>query len=130
MAFDGKQVAAPGLVANSDLSGKQFYFVKLVGTNLVDVCSAVTDIPCGVLQDTPKAGQPANVCSFGVTKLITGAAISAGAVLGTTNAGKAAAYVAGTDTTKYLVGQALTSTGAANGILTAFVNCVNPARGA
>jgi hypothetical protein len=43
-----------------------------------------------------------------VTKIVAGAAIGEGALVGTTSAGKAVALVAGTDTTKYVVGTLLT----------------------
>ena len=61
MAYEGPQIKLPGLTANADLSAKQYYYVKLVGAGLVDVCSAVTDIPIGVLQNNPVSGMPAEV---------------------------------------------------------------------
>lgn len=130
MAYEGPQIKLPGLTANADLSAKQFYYVKLAGAGLVDVCSAVTDIPIGVLQNTPASGMPAEVCALGETKIVTAAATAAGAEIGTSANGRAAAYVPGTDTTKRITGQMVTATGAANGIGTAVVNCINPARGA
>jgi hypothetical protein len=37
--------------------------------------------------------------------------------------------VAGTDTTKYIVGQVTVASGAANGIASALIDCASPARG-
>lgn len=130
MAYEGAQILIPGLKASADLSSKQYYFVKLSGAGTVDVCAAVTDKPIGVLQNNPASGEEAIVCGLGVTKVNSDAALSAAALIGTAADGQAAAYVAGTDTTKYLVGQVIEASGAAGGYATATVNCFSIARGA
>ena len=129
MAVEGIQQALPGLVAGADLSAKQFYFVKLTTAFTVDVCSAVTDIPIGILQNNPTSGQEAAVCVFGLTKVNSDAALSVGNIIGSAADGQAAAYVAGTDTTKYLCGQVVQASTAAGGFATAFIN-ITPNRGA
>lgn len=130
MAYEGAQIMIPGLKASADLSGKQYYAVKLSGAGTVDVCSAVTDKPIGILQNDPASGDAAAVCGLGVTKINSDAALSAGALIGTAADGQLAAYVAGTDTTKYIIGQVIEASGAAGGLATATVNCFSIARGA
>jgi len=118
------------LVAAADLSTKQYTFVKLNSSGQVAAASGATDIPIGVLQNAPTAGQEAEVLVVGGTKIVAGAAIGEGALVGTSAAGKAVALVAGTDTTKYVVGTLLTESGADGDIVTAVINCANPGRAA
>ena len=130
MAYEGPQIKIPGLSASADLSAKQYYFVKMSGNRTVTVCAAVTDIPCGVLQNAPTSGQAAEVVAIGVTKVSGDADLGYGNVIGTSSDGQAAAYVAGTDTTKYACGIVLDDNGAAGGLITAVVNCASPGRAA
>lgn len=130
MAYEGPQIKIPGLSASADLSAKQYYFVKMSGNRTVTVCAAVTDIPCGVLQNAPTSGQAAEVVAIGVTKVSGDADLSYGNVIGTSSDGQAAAYVAGTDTTKYACGIVLDDNAAAGGLITAVVNCASPNRAA
>jgi hypothetical protein len=118
------------LVAGADLSTKQYTFVKINSSGEAVAAAAATDIPVGVLQNAPTSGQEAEVLIVGGTKLVAGAAIADGAQIGTTSAGKAAALVAGTDTTKYVVGTLLTESAADGNIVTAVINCANPHRAA
>jgi Kef-type K+ transport system membrane component KefB len=121
--------AVISIAAGADLSAKQYTFVKLSGTGVISAAAA-TDVVIGVLQNAPTSGKTAEVAITGVTKLKASAAISAGALVGTTSTGLAVAVVAGTDTTKYVLGQAITAAGAANDIITVAVNCVNINRAA
>lgn len=92
---DGSQTTA-----NSDLSGPaatniggtgatvagqngsgQFLAVKLVGARLVDLVTANSDTVYGVLQNKPAAGQAADNVISGVTKLMAGGTIAAGAAV-------------------------------------------------
>lgn len=125
MAFEGQQVKLTGVTASADLSAKQYYFVKMSGEKTVTVCAATTDNPIGVLQNAPTSGQPAEVCVVGLTKVSGDADLDYGNVIGTSSDGQAAAYAAGTDTTKYLVGRVIAGNGAAGGLITAFVNCIS-----
>ena len=118
------------LVAAADLSSKQYTFVKLDSSGQAAAASGATDIPIGVLQNAPTAGQEAEVLVVGGTKIVAGAAIGEGALVGTSSAGKAVALVAGTDTTKYVVGTLLTESAADGNIVTAVINCANPGRAA
>lgn len=130
MAYEGPQIKLTGVTASADLSAKQYYFVKMSGVNTVTVCAATTDKPIGVLQNAPVSGAEAEVCVIGVTKVSSDVAITAGNSLCTSSDGQAAVMTQGTDTTKYVVGQAITTTGAAAGLATAVINCASPARGA
>ena len=118
------------LVAAADLSTKQYTFVKLDSSGTVVAAAAATDIPIGVLQNAPTSGQEAEVLVVGGTKVVAGAAIGEGALVGTSATGKAVALVAGTDTTKYVVGTLLTESAADGNVVTAVINCANPGRAA
>jgi len=113
-------------VAGADLSALQYTFVKLSTTDTVVTCTAATDIPIGVLQNAPTSGQEAEVLIVGGTKLAAGATIAIGNILGTTSAG-AASVLTTSDTTKYVLGTAI-SGGASAEIITAVINCANPTR--
>src|SRR5262245_24543090 len=128
MAYDGQQVKAPALTAAADLSTKQFYIVKITGNNQVNVCTAGTDIPYGVLQTKPLAGQEAEVATYGTTKVSADVALAAGQLVGSSVDGQAAVQVAGTNTTVYTVGQVVVGVGAAGELATILLGAV--ARGA
>lgn len=115
------------LVAAADLSAKQYQFVKLNASGQAAAITAITDVPVGVLQNDPAAGAEAEVLVSGGTKLVAGEAISLPAFLSVTAAGKAD-KIAVTDTTQFVVGQAITSASAADEIITAVVNCAAPTR--
>lgn len=116
--------------AGANLSTKQFRFMEWDGSN-VDPTNAITDISVGVLQNKPDAaGKHAEVLMLGGTKLVAGAAISAGAILGTDDEGRAVPIVAGTDTTQYVFGVAMSAATGAGIIISAVVNCTAPGRAA
>lgn len=98
MATQHDILTPSGFKAENDLSAKQFYFVEL-GTNAgeVDVCDGATDRVVGVLQNKPEAGEAAAVMMYGIAKVVASAAITKGATVGTTNAGKAVAKTADAD---------------------------------
>lgn len=124
----------PGLVitleAAADLSTSQYKFVKLDTNGKAAAIAAVTDIPIGILQNAPASGASASVMVYGVSKVQGDADLARGNQIGTSVDGQAAAYVAGTDTTKYIVGQVLEDNSAAGGYATATINCLNPHRAA
>jgi len=117
------------LEAGEDLSTKQYRFVKISAGKAV-ACDNATDAPIGVLQNDPASGEEASIVVVGGTKIVSSASIAAGIKIGTNNAGKADAKVAGTDTTEYTVGVCILAAGADNEILTAVVNCASPNRAA
>lgn len=130
MAYKGSQPLKISLEAAADLSSKQYYFVKVDTSGKAAVCSAVTDKPIGVLQNKPTSGQAAEIVVVGVTKVSADGTLDEGDLVGTSADGQGAAYVAGTDTTKYVVGTAIAPAGAAGVITTVVVNCANPHRAA
>lgn len=126
MAFEGPQIKIPGLTASADNSSNQYKFVKLSGEKTVTVCSAATDLPIGVLQNAPASGAEAEVTAIGVTKLIGTADLNYNDQIGTSSGGHAVAKSAGT--VDYIVGRVINGNSAAGGYVTAFVDCVAPAK--
>lgn len=124
MAYEAAQIKFGQVVAAADLSAKQFHFVKLASATTVAVCSAITDKPIGVLQNSPTAGQSAEICIFGITKVVADGVLAAGNLIGTSADSQADAIVAGTDTTVYVLGQAI-EVAAAGNIVTMFFNPSN-----
>lgn len=118
------------LEAGEDLSAKQYFFVKVNSSAQAVLCAAATDKPIGVLQNSPKSGGEASITVVGGTKLVTNAACDEGTVVGTASTGKGAPYVAGVDTTKFIVGSVILASGADGELATVLVNCASAARGA
>jgi len=121
MAYEAAQVKVGQFTASADLSAKQYHFVKMSGNNTVTVCAAITDVPIGVLQNNPASGGAAEVCLFGISKVVADGTLAAGNVIGTSADGQADAIAAGTDTTVYTMGIAL-SAAAAGDTVEAFIN--------
>lgn len=130
MAYKGSQPFKITLEAGADLSAKQYFFVKLDNNGKAVSCSAATDKPVGVLQNKPTSGQAAEIVVVGLTKVSSDAALTIGALIGTSADGQADAKTPGTDTTEFVVGTVLTTTGAADVIGSVLVNCANPHRAA
>lgn len=117
-----------GFTAGADLSAKQYHFVKINTGKTVVACSALTDVPIGVLQNAPTSGQAAEVCVIGITKIVGDADLALGDAIGPSADGQADARVIGTDTTHYVAGVVLEENSAAGGIVTAVINCASPGR--
>lgn len=132
MAYEISGVGAvkATFVSAGDLSALQFTFVKMATGGLIAAVAAATDIPVGVLQNAPTAGQEAEVLLAGVTKLVAGGALDTDVLVGTTSAGRAVVNTAGTSTTLYVAGRLLTAAGANGDIVTAAIDCIAPGRGA
>lgn len=62
----GKFLFSIDAKANSDLSAKRGYAVKLTAADVVDLTSAATDIALGALVNNPLQNQTAEVLVFGV----------------------------------------------------------------
>lgn len=121
------------LEAAADLSAHQFKFVKADTTTAGSKAAAIaaaTDLPIGVLQNKPTAGQEAEILVDGVTKLQADAALTSGLVIGTSADGQADAKTLGTDTTEHAVGIVLEPAAAAGNLCTALVHCGLPNRAA
>jgi hypothetical protein len=89
MAFD-QAMSTRSLDVTADLSANQFYPVKLNASGQAILCTAITDIVYGVIQNKPKnTTEGATVALSGVTKCVAGAAIAAGARVAPLANGKA-----------------------------------------
>jgi hypothetical protein len=100
--YDGQDVS---FKCYDDMSSSQFRFVTHTGTkDTVDVCSAITDVILGVLQEAGTVGQGKGVRIFGHTKILLGETVAAGAVMGTDNVGRGISVAPGSDTTVYRAG--------------------------
>lgn len=76
------------LLAENDLSGKQYYLVEISGNNQVDVCDGATDKVVGILQNKPVAGQACEIMVVGMSKLLAGSGdLAAGDLWGTSATG-------------------------------------------
>lgn len=117
--------------AGADLSLLQFTFVKLDANGRVIAVAAATDRPCGILQNKPNAlGIAAEIMVDGISMLIGGGNVAKGDMLGTGATGRAVAIVAGTDTTKYNLGQIIEDSDAAGDYCAVLFSCFAPNRAA
>jgi Uncharacterized conserved protein (DUF2190) len=116
MSFEVVGLPLPGQLALSDLSAKQFFFIKVSTTaGNVDL-NTTSGGPCiGVLQNKPTAGLEAEVNTAGVSKVVAGAAVTMGDLIMSDGAGKAITYVAGGSNA--CLGQALEAAGGAGTII-------------
>tara|TARA_Y100000034_G_scaffold135588_1_gene208141 strand:+ start:1602 stop:1988 length:387 start_codon:yes stop_codon:yes gene_type:complete len=124
MAYESSLIMAGSLTAAADLSSNQFYFVKLASATTVDVCTAITDLPIGILQNAPTSGQSAVVAIFGISKASADGTITAGRWIGTSADSQAAGITPGSDTTVYVMGQAIQAASAGE-TFTMFLNPSN-----
>lgn len=107
MAYETNLVTIGTLTAAADLSSKQYHFVSLASSTTVNVCSAITNSPIGILQNKPESGEQAIVAVSGISKVVADGTIAAGNFIGTSADGQADAIGSGTDTTVYVMGQGL-----------------------
>jgi len=119
------------LEAAADLSALQYTFVKLDSSGKAAAVSATSDTAIGILQNDPTSGQEAEVLVVGGSKLVAGGAVTEGALVGTSAAGKGSALTpsgtAGASIPRFF-GVALTEASAANELFTIVVNCATPAK--
>ena len=95
--------------AENDLSACQYHIVELSAADQVDVCDGAGDIPYGVLQNKPEAGESAAVMFLGISKVYsdgsgTGVPFDVGDWVGTNASGHAIKKSADKD---IVLGQAL-----------------------
>lgn len=123
MAFDQSAAVKITLVANADLTAGFGKFVKMVAGQAALV-TAATDRPIGVLCNKPRIGQEAEILVLGTCKVVASAAMVVGDSVGLSADGRAATNnaVGGN------IGTVLLANSAANGFITAMVNCVNQTR--
>lgn len=77
------------LVAAADLSAKQYCHIK-VDSNGKAAVAAAGEFAIGILQNNPGAGQAATVAYSGVSKVLAGGTVAAGATVKSDSNGKAA----------------------------------------
>lgn len=111
------------LEAAADLSAHQFKYVKVDSAGKAAAIAAATDLPVGVLQNAPTAGQAATIMQSGITKLQADAALTAGNIVGPSADGQADVKVPGTDTTEHANGIVLVAAGAAGVLATVLISC-------
>jgi hypothetical protein len=109
-------ISAPALLT---LALKQYCFVTLNSSGEAIAIAADTTYPVGILQNTPTAGQTAQIMVRGVSKLKCNAAgFVCGAPLGPDAVGLGITRVLGAaDNLHYQCGYALDTTGAQEGIV-------------
>jgi hypothetical protein len=91
MATQSSFVWDESFKANSDLSAKQFFCVKITAADTVDLTSGATDRVIGILQDKPKSGHAGGVRILGMSKAVSdgsGTSIAAGDYVGTDGNGR------------------------------------------
>ena len=132
MAVGFKNLHTKSFTAASAMTAAsaQFCVVKLVATGVAPVDSN-TDVPLGVLQNSPGLGEPALVALSGETKLRVGSAdIARAARVASDSTARAIAVVAGTSTGFYPIGTVLSIDAADNdgALVSAVINCTNTHR--
>ena len=131
MAWEGFQVILPGVYSTQDLSSHQFHPVVLSGTDTiapVSTTNAGLDYPIGILQNKPSAaGQAAEVCIFGISKVIMGGTASYNDLIGndTGNSGHAVKVTASVTTNTNVTWGRVVQGAASSAYATAFVNFAN-----
>ncbi len=121
MAYESPGIDIGTFTAAADLSAKQFYFVKLASATTVNVCTAITDLPIGILQNDPASGEQAVVRIFGISKASADGTIAAARWIGTSADSQAGGITPGSDTTVYVMGQAIQAASAGE-TFTMFLN--------
>jgi hypothetical protein len=131
MAYDFSNSAVKASFdAGEDLSAKQYFFVKIDnGTSNVVAVNGATDRPIGVLQNSPTAGQIAEVTIVGGTKIEAGGSASAGQAVFSSASANAVTLAFGTTASAAFLAGAFIEAAAAGAITTAVINCANSARG-
>jgi hypothetical protein len=125
LLHDGSQMTAFANYYNpsSALAGPggsgQFLFASIQASRVVQVSTTIGAKCYGVLQNTPMAGDAADVGFFGHSKMVAGASITAGAEIMCDASGRAVTWTAGSGYFKQ--GIALETVSAANTVFAAFV---------
>lgn len=131
MAYDfNANAIRTTFVAGADLSEKQFHFVEVDnGTGKVTAVDGATDRPVGVLQNTPKDGEAADVLIAGGSKVVAGGTASPGQPVFSNASAVAVTLGIGTTGSAAFVVGTFIEPAAAGAITTAVINCANAGRG-
>jgi hypothetical protein len=131
LIHDGAQcTAGVDMSSTASLAGfnstGQFLLVKFTAARSLIPTALAADFPYGVLQNDPKSGAVCDVGIFGVSKVISGAAITAGVYLMSDTSGRViTATATGGTSPAQIVGQAIEAATAANQVITAKI-CMVP----
>lgn len=122
MATEQKGFAIGTQVAGADLRALQFTFVKVNSSGQIVAATTSGGKVLGVLQNKPNTGEMTEVMVDGVSKVVAGAAVTAGVNIMSDGAGKGIlAATAGSTMT----GLALESAGASGDIISCYISpCV------
>ena len=112
MAYEAIGTDIGTFTAAADLSAKQYHFVILASATTVNVATAITNAPIGILQNNPTSGQQAIVRISGMSKVVADGTLAAANFIGTSADAQADAISPGTDTTVYMTGQCLSAASA------------------
>ncbi len=124
-----KKVLTETFIAAVALTAYQYHGMKMSANRTCTIFAAETDVPVGVLQNTPGSGEEAEVLVIGRSPIVLGGTIVAGNPFYFDGSGHAIASVAGTSTTKYVAG-ICTIGGDIGETGEAIINCAAPGRGA
>lgn len=95
--------------ASGDLSASQHHCVELDANGRVTISNAAGESVLGILQNDPAAlGREAAIMSTGISKVVAGAVVAAGALVQTNASGRVITVASG----DYVVGRALEAAGA------------------
>jgi hypothetical protein len=119
--------------ATASLATKRFYAVKQDTANPgnIVIVAAATDKPVGLLQNNPGAAAAGTVMLSGISKFVAKGTIHVGDILGlgSDGDGRIAKITPGTDTTIYVLGQAIQEA-ADNDVCAGLFNFMNIGRAA
>ena len=116
----GEQATIPGLKAGNDMSALQYRAVRASAAGVTMMCSetAVTSLGAqqyiGILQNKPKTDEAATVAYAGLSKAVTGAAVTVNMPVTHNASGQVINAVSGA----VVIGRALEATGAAGEVAT------------
>lgn len=105
MAWETPGFKLPGHTAAADLSALQYTAVDVTAAGAVNSATAAQEI-VGILQNDPTSGQSAEVMVSGISKVVAGGAISAGAMCEVGAGGKLVTIAAGVAVAKALTAAA------------------------
>lgn len=122
LAEFGEQQTYPAFKAGDDLTNHQYLVMRLSAINTVKVASnavagAATEMAIGVLQNNPGTDEGASVAYQGLSKVVGGAAITAGAMITHNGSGRAIAATSGST----VIGRALNTIANDGEIVTAML---------
>lgn len=122
MAYERTQIGFPA-IAGADLSGLQYFLVKMSGDDTVNITDTALEDVAGVLQNKPASGRNAEVCCIGISKIRVGQACSYGNILCAADSGWGDVATSGYPAIGFVIH------GCNSGMIaTALINCANADR--